>query len=72
MTDIRVVRRIEQPQHFSLWQHTYIMVLEEISYSVSDGETVRDLLQETQEQTPEGVFWFQGHLTILGKKSSLG
>ena len=45
-----------------------MMVLEEMSYSVSDGDRVRDLLQETQIQTPEGVFWYRGHLTFLGKK----
>ena len=69
MIDVQAISHAEQPHHYSLWQHTYMMVLEEMSYSVSDGNTVRDLLQKTQVQTPEGVFWFRGHLTFIGRKS---
>ena len=47
------------------------MVLEEMSYSISDGDTVRGLLQKTQHETPEGVFWCRGHLTFVGRKVDL-
>ena len=69
MVDVLLARHVEQPQHYSLWQQTYMMVLEEMSYSVSKGETVRSLLQRAQDETPEGVFWCRGHLTFLGRKS---
>ena len=46
------------------------MVLEEMSYSVANGERVRELLDETQRQTPEGVFWHRGHLVFVGRKPS--
>lgn len=68
MVDVQVARRMERPQNRSYWQHTYMMVLEELSHSVPNGEAVRNLIQKTQEQTPEGVFWFRGHLTFVGRK----
>lgn len=71
LIDAFVARSPEKTEFYSFWQHTYMMVLEEMSYSVNEGDTVRDLLQKTQTQTPEGVFWRRGHLTFVGKKPSV-
>ena len=69
MDEIVVARQNEQPQHRDFWQHTYLMVLEEISFSMPDGETLRSLVKECQEHSPKGVTWLRGHLTFVGRKT---
>ena len=68
MTGVCVARHAEQPQHFCLWQNTYMMVTEEMSFSAPEGHRVREMLEKTQKETPEGVFWHRGHLTFMGMK----
>lgn len=55
MTDVLVARHEEQPQPRWYLLDTYLMILEEISYSIADGKTLRNLIEETQTQSPKGV-----------------
>lgn len=69
LTNVHVDRHAERHQLRSYWQHTYMMVLQEMSHSVRNGEKVRELVQRTQNETPEGVFWMRGHLVHVGRKA---
>ena len=68
MTNVLVARHPELPHHRDYWQDTYLMVLDEISYSMPNGELLRKLVEETQGQTPTGVSWVRGHLMFVGRK----
>lgn len=68
LENVEVDRHRERPQLRSYWQHTYMMVLRELSYSLAEGDRIRNLIQTSQNQTPEGVFWMRGHLVHIGRK----
>ncbi|MCJ1311616.1 hypothetical protein MMC25_005289 [Agyrium rufum] len=73
LIDVLLARQDERPQHRDYWQDTYLMVLEEISYSMPDGGTeLRKLIGASQQFSPEGVTWLRGHLTYVGRKSLNG